>query len=111
MLLQQLPTVPIYRVTPASSSQETPQSGQGIWFHSHQEDRLTLIEQRLIEQNDVLNLPVGHAFALVHGGQLIKIRIPLVLLNHRSREPDLANRVRLMQQRFYHSTSKETYVH
>jgi conjugative coupling factor TraD (TOL family) len=77
MFLSQLPTVPILRVTPASSSSDTSHGEDGIYYRSTNEDRFTHSEQRLIEQNDVLNLPKGQAFCLLEGGKLYKLRMPL----------------------------------
>lgn len=77
MFLSQLPTVPILRVTPASSSSDTSHGDDGVYYRSTNEDRFTHNEQRLIEQNDVLNLPKGQAFCLLEGGKLYKLRMPL----------------------------------
>jgi len=77
MLLNQLPTVPILRVVPASSSADTPYGEEGVYYRSTNEDRFAHSEQRLIEQNDVLNLPKGQAFCLLEGGKLYKLRMPL----------------------------------
>lgn len=77
MLLNQLSTVPILRVIPASSSADTPHGEEDVYFRSTNEDRFAHSEQRLIEQNDVLNLPKGQAFCLLEGGKLYKLRIPL----------------------------------
>jgi len=77
MFLSQLPTVPLLRVTPASSSADTSYGEENIYYRSTNEDRFTHSEQRLIEQNDVLNLPKGQAFCLLEGGKLYKLRMPL----------------------------------
>jgi len=77
MMLNQLPKVPIVRVLPASTAQDTPFGTDGIYYQSSNEDRLTHSEQRLIEQNDVMNLPKGQAFCLLEGGKLYKLRMPL----------------------------------
>lgn len=77
MLLSQLPTVPIMRVIPASSSADTAHGEDGVYYRSTNEDRFTHSDQRLIEQNDVLNLPKGQAFCLLEGGKLYKLRMPL----------------------------------
>jgi conjugative coupling factor TraD (TOL family) len=81
MFLSQLPTVPILRVIPASSSSDTSHGEEGIYYRSTNEDRFTHSEQRLIEQNDVLNLPKGQAFCLLEGGKLYKLRMPLPTQN------------------------------
>lgn len=82
MLLKQLPIVPILRVVPASSSADTPQGEDGVYYRSNNEDRFAHSEQRLIEQNDVLNLPKGQAFALLEGGKLYKLRLPMPTVDH-----------------------------
>ena len=77
MFLSQLPTVPVMRVVPSSSSSDTSRGEDGVYYRSTNEDRFTHSEQRLIEQNDVLNLPKGQAFCLLEGGKLYKLRMPL----------------------------------
>jgi len=77
MLLNQLPTVPILRILPASSAQDTPLGADDTYYQSSNEDRFVQSDQRLIEQNDVLNLPKGQAFCLLEGGKLYKLRMPL----------------------------------
>jgi conjugative coupling factor TraD (TOL family) len=77
MLLSQLPIVPILRVLPSSTSSDTSHGEEGVYFRSTNDDRYTHSEQRLIEQNDVLNLPKGQAFCLLEGGKLYKLRMPL----------------------------------
>lgn len=75
-LLDQLPKVPILRTTPVSASSD--QAEGGVYFHSNNEDRLSYQDMPLIGQNDVINLPKGHAFALLQGGRLYKLRMPLL---------------------------------
>jgi conjugative coupling factor TraD (SXT/TOL subfamily) len=77
MLLEQLPKVPIARVVPASSSSDNPHGVDGTYFNSSNEDRLSYENVPMVSQNDVLNLPKGQAFALLEGGKLYKLRIPL----------------------------------
>jgi hypothetical protein len=77
MLLNQLPKVPIVRVLPASSSADSPHGEDGVYYRSTNEDRFAHSECRLLEQNDILNLPKGQAFCLVEGGKLYKLRMPL----------------------------------
>lgn len=96
MLLEQLPKVPILRVIPASSSNDTAHGEEGTFFRSANEDRLTHSEQRLIEQNDVLNLSKGQAFALLEGGKLYKLRMPLPQQEAVAVPVDLDNILRLM---------------
>jgi conjugative coupling factor TraD (TOL family) len=81
MFLSQLPTVPILRIIPASSSSDTSHGEEGVYYRSTNEDRFAHSEQRLIEQNDILNLPKGQAFCLLEGGKLYKLRMPLPTQN------------------------------
>ncbi len=97
MLLEQLPKVPILRVIPASSSSDTAHGEEGIFFRSSNEDRLNHSEQRLIEQNDVLNLSKGQAFALLEGGKLYKLRMPLPQQEAVDVPADLDNILRVMR--------------
>ncbi|MCD6047026.1 MAG: hypothetical protein K0S08_673 [Gammaproteobacteria bacterium] len=77
MLREQLPKVPIVRITPSSSSSDQPHGTDGIYFNSSNEDRVSYENVLMLEQNDVLNLPKGQAFALLEGGKLYKLRMPL----------------------------------
>ena len=77
MFLNQLPKVPILRVLPVSSSSDTSHGEEGVYYRSVNQDQFSHSEQRLIEQNDVLNLPKGQAFCLLEGGKLYKLRMPL----------------------------------
>jgi conjugative coupling factor TraD (TOL family) len=77
MFLSQLPTVPILRVLPVSTSTDTSHGEEGVYYRTMNEDHFAHSEQRLIEQNDVLNLPKGQAFCLLEGGKLYKLRMPL----------------------------------
>jgi len=97
MLLGQLPKVPILRVTPASSSSDTPHGDEGVYYSSTNEDRFSHTEQRLIEQTDVLNLPKGQAFCLLEGGKLYKLRMPLPQHENINVPNDLENMLRVMQ--------------
>jgi len=79
MLLNQLPTVPILRVVPASSSSDSAQGEDGKYYSSTNEDRFAHADMKLIDQNDILSLPKGHAFCLLEGGKLYKLRAPLLI--------------------------------
>lgn len=98
MLLEQLPKVPILRVTPASSSSDMPTGEEGTYYHSTNEDRLAHSEHRLIEQTDILNLPKGHAFCLLEGGKLYKLRMPLPQATEVDIPANLTNMLRVMKE-------------
>jgi conjugative coupling factor TraD (TOL family) len=77
MFLSQLPKVPILRVLPASTSSDTSHGEEHVYYRTTNQDQFSHSDQRLIEQNDVLNLPKGQAFCLLEGGKLYKLRMPL----------------------------------
>ncbi|WP_395166200.1 type IV conjugative transfer system coupling protein TraD [Klebsiella pneumoniae] len=76
LLTTQLPQVEIYTKTLVSGHQDTDISA-GQDFTSSTQDRVGTVKVPLLEPADVVTLPKGHAFALLEGGQLWKIRMPL----------------------------------
>lgn len=50
-----------------------------IWgdFTSNTQDRVSTVRTPLITPANIINLPKGQAFALLNGGQLWKLRMPL----------------------------------
>lgn len=77
ILLEKLPKVPVLRSIATSGSSDTPQGENGVFYQSSNQDAFNHVEIRLIEANDVLNLPKGQAFCLLEGGSLFKLRMPL----------------------------------
>jgi len=67
-------------------------------FSSSGGDRVSTVQVPMIEPADVVSLPKGQAFALLEGGQLWKIRMPLPLPDTGTEIPtgitDLASRMR-----------------
>jgi hypothetical protein len=61
----------------SSSVSDTNDPGEFTDFASRNEDRISPESVRLLEPTDLVQLPKGQAFALIHGGQLHKLRIPL----------------------------------
>ncbi|MEP8684197.1 type IV conjugative transfer system coupling protein TraD [Enterobacter hormaechei] len=76
LLTTQLPQVEIYTKTLVSGHQDTDISA-GQDFTSSTQDRVGTVKVPLLEPADVVTLPKGQAFALLEGGQLWKIRMPL----------------------------------
>ncbi|WP_127958579.1 type IV conjugative transfer system coupling protein TraD [Serratia microhaemolytica] len=76
LLTSQLPQVEIYSKTLVSGHQDT-DSESGQDFSSSTQDRVGTVKVPLLEPADVVTLPKGQAFALLEGGQLWKIRMPL----------------------------------
>jgi conjugative coupling factor TraD (TOL family) len=77
LLTTQLPQVEIYTKTLVSGHQDTADVSTGQDFTSNTQDRVGTVKVPLLEPADIVTLPKGQAFALIEGGQLWKIRMPL----------------------------------
>ena len=77
LLTSQLPTVRIVSTIASSSVSDTNDPGEFTDFASRNEDRITTEGAAMLSPSDLVQLPKGQAFALLHGGQLYKIRMPL----------------------------------
>ena len=75
LLTNQLPKVQIYNSTPASSANDSLNGKTAFTSSSH--DQLQATSVPMIEPAHVVGLPKGQAFALLEGGNLWKIRMPL----------------------------------
>jgi hypothetical protein len=51
--------------------------GSGVDFRSRNEDRISVSEATLLTVSELVTLPKGQAFAMLSGGQLWKLRVPL----------------------------------
>ena len=77
LLTTQLPQVEIYTKTLVSGHQDTADVNADQDFTSSTQDRVGTVKVPLLEPADIVTLPKGQAFALLEGGQLWKIRMPL----------------------------------
>jgi conjugative coupling factor TraD (TOL family) len=77
LLTDQLPQVEVSSLTLVSGYNDTSDPDSDISFTSRYEDRITHIQTTMVEPQDVMKLPKGQAFALLEGGHLKKIRLPL----------------------------------
>jgi conjugative coupling factor TraD (SXT/TOL subfamily) len=77
LLTDQLPEVRIVSTLVASSVSDTNDPGEFADFASRNEDRITTESAPMLSASDLVQLPKGQAFALIQGGQLHKIRMPL----------------------------------
>ena len=75
LLTNQLPKVQIYNSTPASSANDSVNGKTA--FTSNTNDSVQLTSVPMIEPAHVVGLPKGQCFALIEGGNLWKIRMPL----------------------------------
>ena len=77
LLTSQLPEVHVVSTVVSSSISDTNDPIDFADFASRNEDRIAPETVRMLEPTDLVQLPKGEAFALIHGGQLHKIRMPL----------------------------------
>ena len=79
MLTKQLPDVTVISGTLISGAGDVAFPDDMEDFTSRNEDRLAPETVPMLSTADLLQLPKGQAFALLEGGQLYKIRLPLPL--------------------------------
>lgn len=77
MLTDQLPRVEVFTLMSVSGVDDSSDPGSGVDFKSRNEDRISVSEVPMLTAADMVTLPKGQAFALLEGGLLWKIRIPL----------------------------------
>jgi conjugative coupling factor TraD (TOL family) len=77
LLTQQLPTIEVYANAPLSGATDHSDPQGPTAFTSNTLDRVTATSVPLIEPANVVALPKGQCFALIEGGQLWKVRMPL----------------------------------
>jgi len=101
MLTNQLPEVDIHALTTVSGVTDSADLSTGVDFTSRNEDRLTVTQVPIITPNDVMTLPKGQAFALIEGGVLWKVRMPLPDPGHDPAMPGSLDQIaREMRQRY-----------
>ena len=82
LMTSQLPEVRVVSTIVSSSVSDTNDPGDFADFASRNEDRITTESAPMLSPSDLVQLPKGQAFALIHGGQLHKIRMPLPDASH-----------------------------
>ena len=76
-LTSQLPQVRIASIVPSSMVSDTSDPTDFADFASRNEDRIAMESVPILAPSDLVQLPKGEAFCLLHGGQLYKVRMPL----------------------------------
>ena len=79
MLTKQLPTVSVSSLTGSSGVSDSTKQDSDIDFNSKNDDKISKSQTPLVAPSDLFALPRGHAFALLDGGHLWKIRLPLAV--------------------------------
>ncbi|MBX8508956.1 type IV conjugative transfer system coupling protein TraD [Pseudomonas cichorii] len=77
LLTKQLPKVDVYTTTLVSGATDSSDPSGNTDFTSNTQDRVSSTSVPLIEPAHIVSLPKGQAFALIEGGNLWKIRMPL----------------------------------
>lgn len=77
LLTRQLPKVEVYTTSLMSGATDSSDIHGQTDFTSNTQDRITTTSVPLIEPAHVVALPKGQAFALLEGGNLWKVRMPL----------------------------------
>ncbi|MBL7000385.1 MAG: type IV conjugative transfer system coupling protein TraD [Gammaproteobacteria bacterium] len=77
VLTDQLPQVRLYTKVAESRTTDNNDPGTEIDFVSQNSDRLSEQDADMVSPADLVALPKGQAFALIEGGQLYKLRLPL----------------------------------
>ena len=77
MLTMQLPRVEIQTLMQVSGTNDSSDPNTNVDFTSRNEDRISVTQEPMLEANMIMALPKGQAFAMLEGGNLWKIRMPL----------------------------------
>ena len=78
LLTEQLREAPIHRVTPMSAARDFGGEGSSGHFASTNSQLLTIDNVKMLEASSIASLPPGEAFALIDGGSLYKVKIPML---------------------------------
>ena len=77
ILTNQLPEVQLVTSVQASAVTDSSDDRDVLSFTTRNEDRVSTQAAPMLSPADLVQLPKGQAFALIEGGQLYKIRLPL----------------------------------
>jgi type IV secretory pathway TraG/TraD family ATPase VirD4 len=77
MLTNQLPKVEVFSLMSVSGVSDSSDPLSGVDFQSRNEDRISVSEVPMLTPAELVRLPKGQAFALLEGGRLWKLRMPL----------------------------------
>ncbi|EBY2753775.1 conjugative coupling factor TraD, PFGI-1 class [Salmonella enterica subsp. enterica serovar Kottbus] len=101
LMTTQLPEVEVYTKTLVSGFTDISSPGQGSDFTSNTQDRVSSVRMPLLSTSELINLPKGQAFALLEGGRLWKIRMPLPSAeNDAMMPPDMSAMVTAMRKNY-----------
>ena len=100
LLTDQLSTVNVVELTQIAGYTDSSDPESSVDFSSRHEDRITSSKATMLEPHDVTKLPKGEAFALLEGGVLWKVRLPLPAGGRRSPSAAFAELTADMERRY-----------
>ncbi len=104
LLTKQLPQVDVLSNSISSGVADSADAQGNIGFSSNTQDRMSSIQMPLLEPASLVQLPKGQAFALLEGGQLWKLRIPLPDAAHDPLMPESITHIARYMEKQYDST-------
>lgn len=105
LLTKQLPKVEVYATSLASGATDSSDPQGRTAFTSNTRDQISTTSVSLIEPAHVVSLPKGQAFALIEGGTLWKVRMPLPAADpDEVMPPDLQTLASYMRQQYVDSS-------
>ena len=78
VLTDQLPKVRVKHLLGVSGATDVNDAGSGSEFVSRNEDKTVESEIEMVQAADLVQLPIGQAYAHIEGGKLYKLRLPLL---------------------------------
>ncbi len=78
ILISKIPEYEVKLLTSMAQATDSAQPGNDIDFTSAVREQITTQKVPAISISNIINLPKGQAFAMIDGGQLYKIRLPMI---------------------------------
>ncbi len=93
ILTTKVPEYEVNQLTIMAQASDSPDPSNEVAFTSAVREQITTQRVPAINTNDLLNLPKGQAFAMIEGGQLYKLRLPLADKETFSKESGMPNQL------------------
>ncbi|MGL4725375.1 MAG: type IV conjugative transfer system coupling protein TraD [Scandinavium sp.] len=103
LLTGQLHEVEVLTSTVISGVTDSSVPGTGTDFTSNTQDMVSSVSVPLIDPAAIIQLPKGQAFALLEGGQLWKVRMPLPASENDALMPESIRQLAALMQANYHT--------
>ncbi len=93
ILTTKVPEYEVNQLTIMAQATDSPDPSNEVAFTSAVREQITTQRVPAINTNDLLNLPKGQAFAMIEGGQLYKLRLPLASKETFSKKSGMPNQL------------------